>query len=157
VNWIAICRWWTSFTMEQQISTTLRRERLFAWLCGSFGVLALLLCMIGLYGVMSYATVRRSQEIGIRMALGASRNDVLRQVLGEGMGVAVIGLLIGAPASYWAAHRYVDYKKLGLDPLDPTMIAWPSRRWVCPRWPPFSLPPCARGVRSRQGSAAELT
>jgi len=112
------------FTMEQQISTTLRRERLFAWLCGSFGVLALLLCMIGLYGVMSYATVRRSQEIGIRMALGASRNDVLRQVLGEGMGVALIGLLIGAPASYWAAHRYVDYKKLGLDPLDPTMIAW---------------------------------
>jgi predicted permease len=109
-------------TMEEQIGETLRRERLFAWLCGGFGVLALLLCMIGLYGVMSYATARRSQEIGIRMALGATRRDVLRQVVGEGMGVALLGLLVGAPVAWWAARKYVDYKQLGMDPLDPAII-----------------------------------
>ena len=110
--------------MEEQIANTLRRERLFAWLCGSFGVLALLLCMIGLYGVMSYAMARRGQEMGIRMALGASRGDIFRHVLGEGMGVALFGLLIGAPATYFAAHRFVNHKDLGMEPLDPAMLTW---------------------------------
>lgn len=111
-------------TMEEQIAQTLRRERLFAWLCGSFGVLALLLCMIGLYGVMSYATARRTQEIGIRMALGASRADVLRHVVGEGMAVAAFGLAVGAPVAWWAARKYVDYKQLGMEPLDPAILVW---------------------------------
>ncbi len=111
-------------TMEEQIANTLRRERLFAWLCGSFGVLALLLCMIGLYGVMSSVAARRRQEIGIRMALGATRNAVVRQVVGEGMAMAAFGLLIGAPAAYYAATKYVDYKKLGMAPLDPAIIGW---------------------------------
>jgi ABC-type lipoprotein release transport system permease subunit len=71
---------------------------------------------------MSYATARRSQEMGIRKVLGASRHDVLRHVLGEGMGVAVFGLLLGAPTAYLAARRYLDYKKLGPEALDPTMI-----------------------------------
>ncbi|MBM3792945.1 MAG: FtsX-like permease family protein [Acidobacteria bacterium] len=73
-----------ALTMDQQIGETLRRERLFAWLCGCFGVLALTLCAIGLYGVLSYATARRAREIGIRMALGATPQTVLRMVLGEG-------------------------------------------------------------------------
>jgi hypothetical protein len=51
------------YTMEQQISRTLQRERLFAWLCGSFGVLALVLCIVGLYGVMSYATARGDRRL----------------------------------------------------------------------------------------------
>ncbi|HWR54119.1 MAG TPA: ABC transporter permease, partial [Bryobacteraceae bacterium] len=111
-------------TMEEQIAATLRRERLFAWLCGAFGVLALLLCMVGLYGVMSYATARRRQEIGIRMALGASPGNVLRHILGEGLGVALAGCVLGCPAAWWAAQRYVDYKKLGMEPLDPAILAW---------------------------------
>ena len=79
------------YTMEQQISRTLQRERLFAWLCGSFGVLALVLCVVGLYGLMSHTTARRTPEMGIRIALGASRGDVIAQVLGEGMRLAAAG------------------------------------------------------------------
>jgi ABC-type lipoprotein release transport system permease subunit len=111
-------------TMEQQIATTLRRERLFAWLCGAFAVLALVLCMIGLYGVMSYATARRTQEIGIRMALGASPGVVLRHILGEGLVVALAGCVVGIPLAWWTAHKYVDYQRLGMQPLDPVILAW---------------------------------
>jgi predicted lysophospholipase L1 biosynthesis ABC-type transport system permease subunit len=110
-------------TMEEQIAMTLRRERLFAWLCGAFGVLALILCMIGLYGVMSYATARRTQEMGIRMAVGAAPADILRHILGEGLSVALAGCVIGAPLAWWAAQRYIDYKKLGMQPLDPAVLA----------------------------------
>jgi predicted permease len=90
------------YTMEQQISRTLQRERLFAWLCGSFGVLALVLCAVGLYGLMSHMTARRIPEMGIRMALGASRAIVLRQVLREGMKLATAGLVLGAPLALYA-------------------------------------------------------
>jgi predicted permease len=91
------------FTMEQQISRTLQRERMFAWLCGSFGVLALVLCVVGLYGLMSHATARRKPEIGIRMALGATREQVLRQVVRDGMWLAMGGVLAGVPLAMWAA------------------------------------------------------
>jgi ABC-type antimicrobial peptide transport system permease subunit len=92
------------FTMEQQISRTLQRERMFAWLCGSFGVLALLLCVVGLYGLMSHTTARRTPEIGIRIALGASSKAVMRQVVGEGMGLAAAGLGLGVPLAIYAAQ-----------------------------------------------------
>jgi len=111
-------------TMEEQIAATLRRERLFAWLCGSFGVLALVLSMVGLYGVMSYATARRRQEIGIRMALGASPGSVLRHVVGEGVAVVIAGCAAGAPLAWWAAQKYVDYRRLGMDPADPMILIW---------------------------------
>ena len=110
-------------TMEQQIAQTLQRERLFAWLCGAFAILALVLCMIGLYGVMSYATARRTQEMGIRMAVGAAPADILRHILGEGLSVALAGCVVGAPLAWWAAQRYIDYKKLGMQPLDPAILA----------------------------------
>jgi predicted permease len=110
-------------TMEEQIAMTLRRERLFAWLCGAFGVLALVLCMIGLYGVMSYATARRTQEMGIRMAVGAAPADVMRHIMGEGLSVALAGCILGAPLAWWAAQRYIDYKRLGMQPLDPAILA----------------------------------
>jgi predicted permease len=111
-------------SMEEQIATTLRRERLFAWLCGAFGVLALVLCMIGLYGVMSYATTRRTQEIGIRMALGATPADVLRHIVVEGLGLALAGCLVGTAIAWWAAQKYVDYKRLGMERLDPSILGW---------------------------------
>lgn len=92
------------YTMEQQISRTLQRERMFAWICGSFGVLALVLCAVGIYGLMSHMTARRTGEIGIRMALGATRGDVTKRVVGEGMSLAAAGLLIGVPIALYAAH-----------------------------------------------------
>jgi ABC-type antimicrobial peptide transport system permease subunit len=92
------------YTMEQQISRTLQRERMFAWLCGSFGVLALVLCIVGLYGLMSHATARRTPEIGIRLALGASKRQVMRQVLTEGMRLAAAGMALGVPLAIYGAH-----------------------------------------------------
>lgn len=91
------------YTMEQQISKTLQHERLFAWLCGSFGVLALVLCVVGLYGLFSYTTARRTPEIGIRIAVGASRKNVVTQVLGEGMRLALAGLAAGIPLALYCA------------------------------------------------------
>jgi predicted lysophospholipase L1 biosynthesis ABC-type transport system permease subunit len=113
-------------SMEEQIAATLRRERLLAWLCGAFGVVALVLCMVGLYGVMAYATSRRTHEIGVRMALGASPGDVLKHIVGEGMALALGGCLLGSPLAWWAARRYVDYKRLGMEPLDPGVLVWAS-------------------------------
>jgi predicted permease len=99
------------YTMEQQISRTLQREFLFAWLCGSFGVLALVLCAVGLYGLMSHTTARRTPEIGIRMALGASRGDIISQVLVEGMRLVTMGLLAGVPLALYAA-RVAETRRL---------------------------------------------
>jgi ABC-type lipoprotein release transport system permease subunit len=105
------------FTMEQQISRTLQRERMFAWLCGSFGVLALVLCVVGLYGLMSHATARRTPEIGIRMALGASAREVMRQVVSEGMRLAVAGMVIGIPLAVYAAKVAQRQRMLPAGPL----------------------------------------
>jgi ABC-type antimicrobial peptide transport system permease subunit len=113
------------YTMEQQISRTLQRERLFAWLCGSFGVLALVLCAVGLYGLMAHTTARRTPEIGIRMALGASRGAVMGQVLREGLGLAAAGLAVGVPLAVAAARVAASQRLLpeGTAPVWPLAAA----------------------------------
>jgi predicted permease len=100
------------YPMEDQISRTLQRERLFAWLCGSFGVLALVLCGVGLYGLMSHTTARRTGEIGIRMALGATRGNVMGQVLYEGLLLAFAGLLLGVPLALYGDNIATSQKLL---------------------------------------------
>ena len=105
------------YTMEQQISRTLQREFLFAWLCGSFGVLALVLCAVGLYGLMSHTTARRTPEIGIRIALGASRSDIMGQVVGEGMKLVAIGLVAGVPIALYGGHFAARQKLLPEGPI----------------------------------------
>lgn len=112
------------YTMEQQISRTLQRERLFAWLCGSFGVLALVLCAVGLYGLMSHTTARRTGEIGIRMALGATRGDVLTQVLREGLALAFVGLAVGTPLAIYAARVAAEQKVLPQGEMPVWTLAW---------------------------------
>ena len=109
-------------TQVQQIDSYLIQERLFAKLTGCFGALAMLLASIGLYGVMSYAVVRRTGEIGIRMALGAQRRDVLWQVLRETMLLVAIGLSIGLPAAL-ASTRLIRNQLFGLKPTDPFTIS----------------------------------
>lgn len=108
-------------TMEEQISKTLQRERMFATLCDSFGILALVLSVVGLYGLMAYNTSRRQGEIGVRLALGAMRRDVLMMVLREGLRVAALGLLIGTPL-VWLGAKYVQKELFQMKPLEPTSV-----------------------------------
>lgn len=110
-------------TMEEQISKGLQRERMFAIVCSCFGVLALVLSVVGLYGVMAYNTARRSAEIGIRMALGAMPGEVVSMIIREGMTVAVLGLLLGLPA-IWFGAKYVDKLLFNMKPLDPATLAY---------------------------------
>jgi putative ABC transport system permease protein len=86
-------------TMQEFMAHETARSRFTGWLMAIFAGAALLLAMIGIYGVMSYAISRRTQEIGIRVALGAARADVLRLVVGRGMGLIAIGLACGVAAS----------------------------------------------------------
>ena len=90
-------------TQQQQIDALLLQERLFAKLTAAFGVLALVLVCVGLYGIMSYALTRRTNEIGIRMALGAQRGDILGMVLREVFALTGIGVALGIGASYVTA------------------------------------------------------
>jgi predicted permease len=94
-------------TMEEQIAKGLQRERMFATLCSCFGALALILSVVGLYGVISYNTSRRRSEIGVRLALGAKPKDVVSMVLKDGLALTVTGFLIAVPIVWWGT-RYVE-------------------------------------------------
>jgi predicted permease len=109
-------------TMEEQISKGLQRERMFATLCGGFGVLALVLSVVGLYGVMSYSISRRRGEIGVRLALGARPRDVLAMVLREGLVLAGAGILIGVPVIFLGA-KYVAKELYQMKPIEPLTVA----------------------------------
>jgi putative ABC transport system permease protein len=105
-------------SLAVQVDESLARERLLATLSGFFGGLALLLAMIGLYGVMSYNVARRRNEIGIRMALGAEQSRVLRMVLREVAILIGIGLAIGLGAAL-ATTRFVESFLYGMKSNDP--------------------------------------
>jgi len=82
-------------TMEENIATSVAEPRFRTTLLGIFAGCALLLSVVGLYGVVTYSVTRRASEIGIRLALGAQRGDILRMVLGEGLRLALAGIAIG--------------------------------------------------------------
>jgi predicted permease len=104
-----------------QLRNSLLRERLMATLSGFFGFLAVVLATIGLYGVMSYMVARRRGEIGIRMALGANRGDVLGLVLREAGMLLAVGLVIGTGLAI-AVGRTASSMLFGLKPTDPVTI-----------------------------------
>jgi predicted permease len=105
-------------TLAQQVEQSLASETLIARLSSFFGLLAVFLACIGIYGLMSYTVARRTSEIGIRVALGADRSTVLRMVMREGLILALVGIAIGLPAAL-AANRLVSGMLFGLSPTDP--------------------------------------
>jgi len=108
-------------TMEEQISKGLQRERMFATICSCFGILALVLSVVGLYGVIAYNTARRRNEIGIRLALGAIPGDVIAMIVREGMTVAALGLALGMPV-IWLGAKYVEKELFKMKPLEPETL-----------------------------------
>jgi predicted permease len=129
-------------TMNDVVDESLARERFLAQFAGFFSLFAALLAAIGLYGVLSYAVTRRTNEIGVRMALGARAPDVIRMIFQESMPPVVIGVAIGLGAALGSA-RYVASLLYGLSPTDPATVSlaalgmlvvaalasyWPARR-----------------------------
>src|SRR5439155_22227579 len=91
-------------TQTRQIDQTIGQERTFAMLCTCFAVLALLIACVGLYGTMAYSVARRTNEIGIRMALGAARRGLIWMVLRDVLAMAGAGLAVGLPLAYAGSH-----------------------------------------------------
>lgn len=106
------------YTVQQHIDRTLTQDKLIATLCSIFSGLALCLSAVGLYGVMSYWVSRRVREIGIRVALGATRGGILAKVVGEALRLMAAGVLLGLPAAY-AARKLVASMLYGVEPADP--------------------------------------
>ena len=105
-------------TQVEQIDRVFSQQRLFATLCSFFGVLALLLAAVGLYGLISYQVLRRTGEIGVRMALGALPAQVLQMILRESLTLVVLGVLVGVAISV-GATRWIASLLFGLPANDP--------------------------------------
>jgi putative ABC transport system permease protein len=104
--------------MENVISESMWRQRVSASLLGAFAGIALVLAAVGIYGVFSYSVSQRIHEIGIRMALGASRGDILRMVVGQGLLLTGLGLAAGVVAGLSLTHL-LGSLLFGVRPRDP--------------------------------------
>lgn len=108
-------------TLEESVGASLLPQRIAAGMLSGFGVVALLLAAIGLYGVVAFAVAQRTREIGIRVALGAQQREVLRLMLRQGMMLAAIGLALGLPMAF-AAGKLVSGFLLGTSASDPVVF-----------------------------------
>ncbi len=114
-------------TLADQVDATIIPERLMAFVSGVFGVLGALLTAIGIYGLLAYTVARRTGEIGIRMALGATRGDVTRMVLRDALGMVCAGLTVGVPPAIWgqkfAASLIADLPVESAEPITLGVVA----------------------------------
>jgi ABC-type antimicrobial peptide transport system permease subunit len=108
-------------TLDGMLSDTLARQRLTAMLLGMFAFVALALAAIGIYGVLSYSVAQRTREIGVRIAVGANREDILRLVLAQSGRFAVIGIVIGLAAAL-AGARFIDGLLFHTSTVDPLSV-----------------------------------
>jgi putative ABC transport system permease protein len=109
-------------SMESLLNSSLAQPRFRTTLLGVFAGLALLLAAVGLYGVIAYSVARRTNELGVRMAMGAQRNDVLMLVLGQGAKLAIFGIAIGLAVAF-AAMRVISKLLFGVNAADPLTFA----------------------------------
>ena len=109
-------------TIEQVIAGSLGRRRFHTSLFTAFGAVSLLLTVIGVYGVMAYSVAQRTRDMGIRMALGARRGDVLRHVVGQGAALTLTGLALGLAAA-WSLSRLMSTLVFGVAPRDAATFA----------------------------------
>ena len=110
-------------TMSDRLTDQTTDVRLFAWLIGAFALLAVLLAAIGIYGVMSYAVWQRTQEMGIRLALGARHSDVLRLVIGQSLKVTLVGVVVGLVGAF-ALTRSLSGLLFEVQPNDPAIFGF---------------------------------
>jgi len=108
-------------TMQELVSESMGRQRLPMILLVAFAMLALLLSFVGTYGVISYSTARQEHEMGMRMALGAGKRDILRMVVGQGLRLAVIGIGVGAVTALVLTRALASFSHLlyGVGASDP--------------------------------------
>jgi predicted permease len=116
-------------TMEAMTAQSLWQVRWQAWLLGSLGLLAIVLAAVGLYGVVAYTVAQRTREIGVRMAMGAQKSDVLWLVLGRGLRLTAIGIAIGLGLSAMVT-RFLGSFLYGLSPLDGLSFAAAALFWM---------------------------
>ena len=109
-------------TIDQLVERSLNRRRFNLLLLASFAVLALILAGVGLYGLISFVTAQRTREIGIRMAFGADRRAVLKMIIGQGMTLALAGVVIGLLASF-ALTRLMESQLFRISKMDPLTLA----------------------------------
>ena len=109
-------------TMEQAVSRSVAQPRFYMMLLGAFAGIALLLAALGIYGVVSYAVSQRTRELGIRVALGATRDRIVRLVVAEGVWMAGVGVILGVAASM-ALTRAISSLLFGVDKVDPITLA----------------------------------
>jgi putative ABC transport system permease protein len=105
-------------SMDQLVSNSMSRPRLNAVLMGLFAAVAAMLAVVGVYGVIAYSVARRTREIGIRVALGAKRGEIVGMILGQGFALTLVGMALGLTGAALAA-RYLERLLFGLRPLDP--------------------------------------
>jgi putative ABC transport system permease protein len=109
-------------TMDSILSSEMAARRFSAWMLSAFAAVAVLLAAVGIYGIMAYAVSQRTREIGVRIALGAESTSVLRQILAQGLGLALSGVAIGLAVSF-ALTRVMKSMLYGVTPNDPTTFA----------------------------------
>ena len=117
-------------TMSDQVDRSLMQERFIAQIAGFFGLFALLLASVGLYGIMSHTVTCRTNEIGIRMALGARQSRVVRMILRECLTLVAVGLASGLVAAI-VATRLIESRLYGLTPTDPATMAFGVLTMFC--------------------------
>jgi predicted lysophospholipase L1 biosynthesis ABC-type transport system permease subunit len=114
--------------ISEQISSSLSQEKSLAGLLGLFGVLGLLVTAVGLYGMFSFVTAQRTREFGIRMALGARQEDLLRQICRQGATLVLAGLAVAFPCSY-GLTRFIESRLHGVGPFD--LLTYAAVSLVC--------------------------